>query len=154
MNKRIKGKISEIGKFLGELKEIAPKSLDEYRSNIEKKAACERYVEKIVEAVTDLAFLMIKFKKFEMPEDDVDAFNILLNNNVIDNSLSTKLKNAKGMRNLIAHEYGKIDDEIVFDSIAEELERDAREFIKIISGELSASKQVKKRSRNPLSTSL
>ena len=132
MNKRVKGKIDEIEKYLRELKGIAPESLQEYKSNIEKKAACERYVEKIVEAVTDIAFLMIKLKKLEIPEDDVDAFNILLNHKIIGSSLSAKLKNAKGMRNIIAHEYCKIDDGIVFDSIAEELEEDVSEFIKAI----------------------
>ena len=36
------------------------------------------------------------------------------------------------MRNIISHEYGKIDDEIVFDSIKDELILDAEEFIKQI----------------------
>ena len=127
---RINDKISEISEFLAQLKSIAPSSLDEYKSNIEKKAACERYVEKIVEAVTDLAFLIIKNKKLKIPEDDVDAFNILFENKIIVASLAAKLKKAKGMKNIISHQYGKIDDEIVFESITEELEKDVVEFIK------------------------
>ncbi|MBW2976347.1 DUF86 domain-containing protein [Candidatus Woesearchaeota archaeon] len=127
--KRIKDKISQINEFLDQLGEIAPSSLDEYKSSIEKKAACERYVEKIVEAVTDLAFLIIKNKSFRIPEDDIDAFNILLENQIINSNLAARLKNAKGMRNIISHQYGKIDDEIVFHSITEELEKDVREFI-------------------------
>jgi uncharacterized protein YutE (UPF0331/DUF86 family) len=35
----------------------------------------------------------------------------------IDKRLSSKLKEAKGMRNIIAHEYGNIDDKIVFKSM-------------------------------------
>jgi len=34
------------------------------------------------------------------------------------------------MRNIIAHEYGEIDDEIVFNAITEELIKDVGEFIK------------------------
>ena len=101
-----------------------------------KKAACERYVEKIVEAVTDLAFLVIKEKKLRLPEDDIDAFNILLENKIIDKGLSSKLKNAKGMRNIISHQYGKIDDEIVFEAIKGELDRDIKEFIEQIENTL------------------
>lgn len=130
MTKRIKDKIKEIEEFLDQLKYIIPASFNEYQSNIEKKAACERYVEKIVEATVDLAFLIIKLKKLKIPEDDIDAFNILSNNKIIDENLSKKLKMAKGMRNIIAHEYGKIDDRVVFEAITEELERDVREFIK------------------------
>ena len=127
--KRINDKINEINQFLEELESLVPSSLEEYKSCIEKKAACERYVEKIVEAVIDLAFLIIKNKKLRIPEDDIDAFNILLENKIIDNDLASRLKNAKGMRNIISHQYGKIDDEIVFEAINEELNKDVRKFI-------------------------
>jgi len=129
---RITDKIKEINEFLEELKSIMPSNFEGYRSSIEKKAACERYIEKIVEAVTDLAFLVIKNKKLRLPEDDIDAFNILLENKIIENDLAAKLKNAKGMRNIISHQYGKIDDEIVFEAITEELEKDVGDFVSII----------------------
>jgi len=129
---RIEDKINEINKFLEELNNIIPASFEDYKSSIEKKAACERYFEKIVEAVTDLAFLIIKSKKLKIPEDDIDAFNILLENKIINNRLATKLKNAKGMRNIISHQYGKIDDEIIFESITQELSNDVMEFIKSV----------------------
>ena len=129
---RITDKINEINGFLEELKSIIPSSLEEYKSNIEKKAACERYVEKIVEAMTDLAFLIIKNKKLKIPEDDIDAFNILLENKIIDSSLAARLKNAKGMRNVISHQYGNIDDAVVFKAITQELEIDAKKFIDVI----------------------
>jgi len=129
---RVIDKINEISQFLEELGNIAPSSFEEYKSSIEKKAACERYVEKIVEAATDLAFLIIKDKKLRIPEDDSDAFNILLENKVIDDALATKLKNAKGMKNIISHQYGKIDDEIVFEAITQELGRDVRKFVEVV----------------------
>ena len=132
MTKRIEDKINEIKLFLDQLNEIEPSSLKEYKENIEKRAACERFAEKIIEAIVDLAFLVIKLKKFDIPEDDIDAFNILVNQGVIDEKIAVKLKNAKGMRNIIAHQYGKIDDEIIFNSITSELEKDTKEFLKEI----------------------
>ena len=96
------------------------------------KAACERYVEKIIEAAVDLSFLIIKQKNFRIPQDDIDAFNILLSERVIDKDLAARLRDAKGMRNIIAHQYGEIDDKIVFYSLKEKLEKDVREFIKKI----------------------
>ena len=129
---KISDKIDEIKEYLNELAEIAPSKIEEYKSNIEKKAACERYFEKIVEAITDLAFLIIKNKRLKIPEDDIDAFNILLENRIIDSNLENKLRGAKGMRNIISHQYGKIDDEIVFEGITQDLDTDARKFIKSI----------------------
>lgn len=130
---RISDKISEINKFLEELAGIAPSTLEEYMSSIEKKAACERYVEKIVEAITDLAFLLIKHKKLRIPQDDADAFSILLENSIMSSELAEKLKDAKGMRNVISHQYGMVDDEIVFEAITKGLVQNAREFIGAVS---------------------
>ncbi len=129
---KISDKIREISRFLDELKEIIPSSFSDYRSNLEKKAACERYAEKIVEAVTDLAFLLIKDKKLKIPEDDIDAFNILLTSKIISKELAAKLKNAKGMRNIISHQYGGIDDKIVFDAITKEIYKDVNEFVRSV----------------------
>lgn len=129
MKSRINSKIKNMELFLEELNQILPSSFEDYKHSIEKRAACERYVEKIVEAATDLAFLIIKFKKLKIPEDDIDAFNILLDNKIIGKDLALKLKNAKGMRNIIAHEYGRIDDCVVFEAITEDLEKDIKEFI-------------------------
>lgn len=125
---RVKDKTEEIENYLSELAEIMPKGFPEYRET-KTKAACERYFEKIIEAVTDLAFLIIKDKGFKIPEEDKEAFDILSEEGIISKELAEKFRDAKGMRNIIAHEYGSIDDEIVFHSITEELEKDVKEFI-------------------------
>ena len=139
--KRVEDKIEEITKFLEELITFFPIKFEDYEKNIEKKAACERYFEKIIEAVVDLAFLIIKLKQFNIPQDDADAFRILLENKVINNELQTKLKYAKGMRNIIVHEYGEINDKLIFNSISEELETDVMEFIENIKSFLKPTKQ-------------
>ena len=62
MNKRIKDKIKEIEEFFGELVDILPSSFDAYTSNIEKKAACERYVEKIVVNSQNTKLIIEKYR--------------------------------------------------------------------------------------------
>lgn len=132
---RVQEKISEISQYLDELEDILPQDFGGYKNNLEKKAACERYVEKIVEAMTDLAFFVIKQKKFRKPEDDADAFAILCEQKIIDDRLASNLKSAKGMKNIISHQYGKIDDLIVFEAITHHLPNDAREFLKRVQPE-------------------
>ena len=129
MKERIKDKIEEIEEFASELDEITPKNFEDYVEDNKTKAACERYFEKIIEAIVDLAFLIIKEKGLRTPEEDKEAFDILAEEKIISKQLSEKLKDAKGMRNLIAHEYGKTDDEIVFNSITEEIQKDVGNFI-------------------------
>jgi len=129
---RINDKIREIEDYLSELKEIMPESFHDYKTDLKTKAACERYFEKIIEAVIDLAFLIIRDKGYKIPEEDKEAFDILANEKIIPQELSIRLKEAKGMRNIIAHEYGKTDDELIFHSITQELESDVSELIKSI----------------------
>ena len=92
MGGRIDDKIKEIEGFLEELSEILPANLRDYIKDFRTKAACERYFEKIIEAIVDLAFLIIKFKKLEIPEGDKEAFDVLAKREIITSLLAGKLK--------------------------------------------------------------
>lgn len=129
---RINDKIIEIEDYLSELEEIRPEDFERYETDLKAKAACERYFEKITEAVIDLAFLIIKDKGFRIPEEDKEAFDILSKEKVISPELAEKLREAKGMRNILAHKYGQVDDEIVFRAITDEIEKYVGEFISAI----------------------
>ena len=131
MNRK-KDKIQEIKKFLDELGSVLPSSFEEYEGDFKIRAICERYFEKIIEAVVDLSFIVIKEMGLRIPEEDKEAFDILAKEKIISEELSEKLKDAKVMRNIISHEYGKIDDEMIFESVTEELKKDISEFIKVI----------------------
>ncbi len=132
MNKRAIDKIIEIKNYLEKLESVLPQNFEEYGSDWKLRDICERRFEKIIGAVLDLTFIIIKEKGLKMPEDEENAFDILLFNRIISNNLCIKLKNAKSMRNIIAHEYGKIDDFIVFNAITEELIKDVEEFLNIL----------------------
>jgi len=132
MDERIGDKIAEIEKYLEELGSVLPRSYEEYSSDWKIRDICERHFEKIVESVVDLGFLAVKKKGLIIPKDNKNVFDILCDNELISRELSEKLKDAKGMRNVIAHEYGNINDELVFESVSEEIIRDVEEFVKCV----------------------
>lgn len=134
--KRIEDKVKEIEQYLSELEDITPENFELYKDT-KTKAACERYLEKIIEAIIDLSFLIIKKEGFNIPIEDKEAFDILSKEGFISKELSKKLKEAKGMRNILAHEYGKIDDKIVFTTITEEFKGDVNNFLESIKLKLS-----------------
>ncbi len=136
MSERINDKINEIEESLDYLLSIVPAKYEEYSSDLKTKAACERYFEKIIEGVTDLAFIFIKDKKIRMPEDDEAVFGVLAKEGFISQELAKRFKDAKGMRNFIIHQYEKIDDFRVYSAIKEELGNDAKMFIKAIKHEV------------------
>jgi len=131
MKGRINDKINEIEKFLGELEPSLPTNFEEYKKDYRIRAIGERYFEKIVKAIIDLAFIIVKEKNFKQPEYEKQVFEILADNNIISQELSKKLQDAKGMRNIITHEYGKNDNELVIKSITKEIKRDANEYINL-----------------------
>ena len=88
MKERIKDKIKEITEFLEFLSQRVPDTLEEYKSNLEKKAICERYFEKVIEAIVDLSFLLIRHLKIEIPAEtsDTEIFYILAEKHIISKS--------------------------------------------------------------------
>jgi len=88
-------KIIQIQGYLDELESIFPFDFEEYKRDFKIRAISERLFEKIVEAVVDLAFIIIKERKLKIPEDDESSFFILKENNIISLVLAKKLKDAK-----------------------------------------------------------
>ena len=125
---KISDKIIGIRKYLDELSTIIPKEYAIYKEDIIIKAACERYFELIIESTIDLATLIIKNERFSFPEDK-RVFNFLYKKKIIDNNLAERLQDAKGMRNILSHRYGEIDNRTVFESIKKELLIDIKEFL-------------------------
>jgi len=132
MSDRINDKIGEIERFSAELEDILPDSLEDYTNNSAIKAACERFFEKIVMAIIDLSFLIVKDKGFKIPEEENEVFDVLASEKIISEKLKEKLKSAKGMRNVLAHEYGEVNDELVFESLKNEILKDNDELIKSV----------------------
>ena len=71
---------------------MMPANFNLYLSDLKTKAACERYFEKIVESLIDLAYLIIKEKSLKAPEGDKETFDSLANAQIIPESLAIKLK--------------------------------------------------------------
>ena len=80
---RIEDKKEGIGDFISDLEEVIPANYEEYKANKEKRLACERAFERIIEAVNDLAILFIKEKRLPLPDEDEKAFDILANDGVM-----------------------------------------------------------------------
>lgn len=140
MSARAEEKLHEIEALCGEFVGFAPSSLEAYLNDKVLKAACERYVERIVEGMTDLAFMVIRSGRFRVPEDDRDAFSVLAEEGVISDELCQRLRQAKGMRNILAHQYARVDDSIVFRAITTELLADTGRFVQAVRARIDKGK--------------
>jgi uncharacterized protein YutE (UPF0331/DUF86 family) len=117
---RLLAKLDELDGYLRELRAIAPMRLDEYLG-IEKKRACERLVQISVEAIIDICAQMVAGLRLGLPGEEDDLFEKLLHHSVISESMAGTLRRMKGLRNLLVHEYGRVNDQVVFETIQQRL---------------------------------
>jgi len=91
----------------------------------------ERYLQLSIQAVIDVAHLIIIDLGLKRPEDNYEAISILFDNKIISEGLSEKLTKMIGLRNILVHEYGKIDRKIIYKILQEGL-KDLEDFKKQI----------------------
>ena len=117
---RILSKLDELDQYLREIKSILPGDFDEYQA-VEKKRSCERLLQLSVECVIDVCKLLVAGGKLGLPSGESDLFEKLLKSKTISSKLCKLLKEMRGFRNILIHEYAEIDDELVFETASKRL---------------------------------
>jgi uncharacterized protein YutE (UPF0331/DUF86 family) len=111
---RVLAKIDQIEGYLRELREIVPKDFVTYQKKVDKRRACERLLQLSVEAVIDVCRLLVTGLRLGIPSEEDDLFEKLEIARIISPQVEEKLKEMKGFRNILVHEYTRIDDKIVY----------------------------------------
>lgn len=117
---RILAKIDELDGYLVELRQVVPATFEAY-GTIEKKRACERLLQIAIEVVIDICGLLVAGLRLGLPAEEDDLFERLETASVISPDLKATLRSMRGLRNILVHEYGRVDDAIVFEVIRNEL---------------------------------
>ncbi|MFA6285054.1 MAG: DUF86 domain-containing protein [Parcubacteria group bacterium] len=128
----IENRISSIRKYLKTLERYRNFSIDEILNDVDKKGAVERYLYLATQSAIDLADATISYKKFRKPTSMSESFHILNEEEVIPSDLTEKMIKMTGFRNVVAHDYEKIDYEVV-SAILQEGLKDIENFTKIVS---------------------
>ena len=118
---RILPKIDRLDAYVAELQEIAPQSFEEYQ-RVEKKRACERLLQVSIEVVIDICNLLVSGLRLGLPAEEEDLFRKLLKAGVISKGMSEKLREMRGFRNILVHEYAQVDDRLVYEAVKTKLE--------------------------------
>jgi uncharacterized protein YutE (UPF0331/DUF86 family) len=115
-------KLRTMSGYYSELKKITDSlELDTYISNILIRRAVEREIQLIVECATDINNMILRKLKMGPAKDYFNSFIDLAENDVIKMEFALKIAPSTGLRNILIHEYQKIDDVIVFRSIKDVL---------------------------------
>lgn len=91
----------------------------------------ERFLHLAIECAIDIGNHIISDMRYRKPETNRDIFEILYENEVIPLELKENLSNMASFRNILVHDYIKLDRSLVYNIIVENLD-DLRSFMKEI----------------------
>ena len=127
----IENKISAIQKYLIILKRYNKYSKKEIENTIDIRGAVERYLYLAIQATIDCAEAVIALKGFRKPTSLSETFYILHEQGILSLHDTEVFVQMSGFRNIIAHDYERINYDIVYKNLHEGL-LDITKFIKVI----------------------
>ena len=117
---RTLAKLDELDGYLGELRSVVPATFEEYLT-VEKRRSCERLLQVSIETTIDICSLLVAGLRLGLPGEENDLFEKLVDRGVISHPMADLLPRMKGMRNILVHEYGRVDDELIFETVGHRL---------------------------------
>lgn len=110
-------KLLKMDRYINELEEAKPASYQDYISNKILNYGIERLIQLIIELALDINNIIIKDKAKPPAADYFNSFIELIEIGVLEEEFAYKIAPSTGLRNRLVHEYEKIDNKIVYQSI-------------------------------------
>ena len=124
-------RISKLNQYIKFLYRIKEYSKGEYLNDPMIYGSTERFLHLAIECVIDIANHIIADMRYRKPGSNREIFEILFENKIINSNLKINLCNMAGFRNILVHDYVKLDREIVYDIIKNNL-KDIEDFRDIV----------------------
>ncbi|MBI4774509.1 MAG: DUF86 domain-containing protein [Deltaproteobacteria bacterium] len=127
----IESKLRFLKEYLVDLEEFETISLEDYRTNKKDQRFVERTLQLACECCLDIAAHLVSRLGYREPRDNKDLFAVLSENQVITGPVHESMVKMAKFRNIVVHDYTRIDPEIVVGILRDHL-ADFRRFAKEI----------------------
>ncbi|MBI2577750.1 MAG: DUF86 domain-containing protein [Candidatus Wildermuthbacteria bacterium] len=130
-------KLENFGEYLKYLRQLEKEAGEEaaFIADFRLFGSVERYLQLSIQSVIDIAHLLIIDLNLKRPEDNYEAISLLHDQNIVSGDLAQILTRMIGLRNILVHEYGKIDRAKIYEVLKNQL-YDLERFQKEILGYL------------------
>lgn len=118
---KIISKLERLDEYLKFLREIQKVNKKKFTEDFHFHGLAERYFQLSIEVVLDVGKLILVAKNLRRAEDNSDIFEILSGSKIIPEKLLKKLNGISSFRNILVHDYEKIDREIVYKKLQSNL---------------------------------
>ncbi len=113
----INEKLLNLTTYINELKKIKPDTFEKYSTDTIRRYAAERLIQLIIDLALDINNIILSSMKKPPANDYYNSFIDLIELNILDRELAYDIAPSTGLRNRLVHEYERIDDKIVYESL-------------------------------------
>jgi uncharacterized protein YutE (UPF0331/DUF86 family) len=106
-------KLSDLSDLCGQMVEYQGITARRYAADWKSQRIVERTLQMMVEMCLDVANHIISDKGYRRPVGYADHFTVLRENRILSARLTARMEKMAKFRNLIVHNYDKVDAEIV-----------------------------------------
>ncbi len=114
-------KIADLETRVARVRELLPADAEAFRAHRTESEALILNLYLALQAASDLALHVVALHGLGVPGDTRSAFDALARAGLCDPPLARRLAAAIGLRNRIAHEYGALDLDLVFEAARDNL---------------------------------
>ena len=114
-------KLARMDTYLRQIREFSKISENEYKKNWKTQRIVERTLQILVEECIDIANHIISDEGMRLPVGYADAFQVLMENRIINKKLLATMEKMAKFRNVIIHQYEKIAPSIVVSILSRDL---------------------------------
>lgn len=144
--KRIQQKLKEIEESLSVIEDGLPPSIEEFKSAGLVKDGIYKRLEFCIQNLIDVFSYVYSMEQLGVPNDLDDIFTGLQKKAIFPKQVMVLVQDMKGMRNILVHKYGMIDDDLVYDHLTEKLS-DFSTIIEVIDTYLNKKENAKKKEK-------
>ncbi|MDO8142830.1 MAG: DUF86 domain-containing protein [Candidatus Brocadiales bacterium] len=106
-------KLGELDEYLKQMREFSSVTLEEYSRDWKVQRIVERTLQMMIETCADIANHIISDRGYRIPDNYGDTFRVLHENGVLKKDLFEIMANMARFRNIVVHQYDRVDESIV-----------------------------------------
>ncbi len=117
----VRRKLADLDLYVSQLSEYRLLTADEYRRDWKTQRIVDRTFQIAIEACVDVATHVIADRGLRVPATYAEAFEVLGETGLLDRQSTDALVRMAGFRNVLVHEYARVNPEIVIDVLRNRL---------------------------------
>ena len=123
----VRRKLAELSEYVSQVSEYRDLTVERYQADWKTQRIVERTLQMAIEVCLDIASHVVADRGLHAPATYAETFETLVQAGLMSPDLGEAMVKMTGFRNVIVHEYARIDAEIVIRILREHLD-DFRRF--------------------------